>query len=136
MEAAVHNMQQLKLCNNSIHEYLLTQKGTFVSFGSEFRPPEVLHPLLCHHPHWPVLQSMLNRGSKWPILPISTPDRLAKNKELIHRGNHKSALKYSGELRLTLKKEIAQGWIIPLPLSYISSLRNGELAPVGMDDKQ
>ncbi len=129
-------MQQLKLCNNSIHEYLLTQKGTFVSFGSEFRPPGVLHPLLCHHPNWPVLQSMLHRGSKWPTLPISTPDRLAKNKELIHRGNHKSALKYSGELRLTLEKEIAQGWIIPLPLSYISSLRNGELAPVGMDDKQ
>jgi len=79
---------------------------------------------------------MLNSGSKWPILPISTPDRLAKNKELIRRGNHKSALKYSEELRLTLEKEIAQGWIIPLPLSYISSLRNGELAPVGMDDKQ
>jgi hypothetical protein len=26
--------------------------------------------------------------------------------------------------------------MIPLPLTYISSLRNGELPPVGMDDKQ
>jgi hypothetical protein len=50
MDAAVHNMQQSKLCNNSIHEYLLIQKGTFVSFGSEFRPPEVLHPLFMPPP--------------------------------------------------------------------------------------
>jgi hypothetical protein len=26
--------------------------------------------------------------------------------------------------------------MVPLPLDYISSLKNGELAPVGMDDKQ
>lgn len=59
-----------------------------------------------------------------------------KNKEMIGRGNHKSALKYTEELELSLKEEIKQGWIIPLPLSYISQLRHGELAPIGMGNKQ
>jgi hypothetical protein len=31
---------------------------------------------------------------------------------------------------------VEQGWIFPLPLTYISTLDHGELAPVGMDDKQ
>jgi hypothetical protein len=55
---------------------------------------------------------------------------------LIERGNHKSAIKYAAELQKTLEKEVSQGWMIPLPLNYISSLQHGELAPVGMDDKQ
>jgi ABC-type Fe3+-citrate transport system substrate-binding protein len=54
---------------------------------------------------------------------------------LISRGNHKSAIKYTEELYKT-EKEVAQGRVVPLPLDYISSLKNGELAPVGMDDKQ
>jgi len=129
-------MRQIQRCNNSIHKFLLTQKGTFISFGSEFRNPEILHPLLCHHPNWPKLRKILEEGSNWPLLPINKNDRPAKNKELIERGNHKSALKYNSELKEVLKKEVKQGWMIPLPLTYISSLRNGELAPVGMDDKQ
>jgi hypothetical protein len=67
---------------------------------------------------------------------ISNQDRRTKNKELIDRGNHKSALKYSDELQTTLEKEVEQGWMFPLPLTYISDLDHGELAPVGMDDKQ
>ena len=63
-------------------------------------------------------------------------DRLLKNQELILRGNHKSALKYTAELQKSLEKEIKQGWFIPFPLSYISELQNGELATIGMDDKQ
>jgi len=105
-------------------------------FGSEFRNPDTLHPLLCHHPNWPKLHKILEEGSNWPLLPISKSDRQAKNKELSERGNHMSALKYNSELKEILEKEVKQGWMIPLPLTYISSLRNGELAPVGMDDKQ
>jgi hypothetical protein len=54
----------------------------------------------------------------------------------VERGNHKSALKYLSELSITLKKEIQQGWMFPFPLSNVSCLDHGELAPIGMDDKQ
>jgi len=135
-EAAFHNMKEIQKCNNSIHEYIVTQKGTFLYFGSEFRHPDVLHPLCCHHPNWSKLKKILEEGSNWPLDQITTSDRLAKNEELIARGNHKSAKKYVSDLASTLEKEVQQGWMIPLPLDYVSHLRNGELAPVGMDDKQ
>jgi hypothetical protein len=51
-------------------------------------------------------------------------------------GNHKSAQKYDAELGVTLEKEVQQGWMFPIPLDYTSKLKHGELAPVGMDDKQ
>jgi hypothetical protein len=39
-------------------------------------------------------------------------------------------------LQKNLEKEVQQGWVVPLPLSYISCLRHVELASIGMDDKQ
>jgi len=68
--------------------------------------------------------------------PLSEEDRLAKNNEFILRGNHKSAKIYEEELLKTIIQEVKWGWMLPLPLSYISNLRHGELAPVGMDDAQ
>jgi len=135
-EAAQHNMSVLQACNNNLHQYLLTQRGSFIDFGSEFRHPEVLHLLLCHHPTWPRLRKILEEGSSWPLTPISHYERIQKNEELILRGNHKSALKYHADLGKTLINEVSQGWMFPLPLPYISCLNHGELAPVGMDDKQ
>jgi hypothetical protein len=69
------------------------------------------------------------------LLPISNVDRIAKNKEFIARGNHKSAVKYEKELMDIIKSEIKQGWMIPLPTHYINELQHEELAPVGIDDK-
>jgi hypothetical protein len=45
-EAALHNKKLLQAHNNSLHEYLLSQKGTFLYFGSEFRPVEVIDDIL------------------------------------------------------------------------------------------
>jgi hypothetical protein len=66
------------------------------------------------------------------LTPVTKTDRLAKNKELIKRGNHKSALKYTAELHKTLEKEIQEGWVVPLPYNtflaykwWISSYWNG-----------
>jgi hypothetical protein len=40
------------------------------------------------------------------------------------------------ELHRTILQEIGQGWMFALPLSYFSTLKHGELAPVGIDDTQ
>jgi hypothetical protein len=115
--AALHNQTIRKAHNNSIHEYSLSQKGTFISFGSEFCPVKILDKLFCHHPNWLKLKKISTEGSNWPLSPITKKDRLLKNQELIVRGNHKSAFKYTEELQKSLEKEIKQGWIIPFSLS-------------------
>ncbi len=71
----------------------------------------------------------------WPLEPISDQDRIAKNIEFIARGNHKSAIKYEDKYVKIVKTEIRQGWMFPIPLHYINVLKQGELAPVGIDDK-
>ena len=91
-EAAQYNMSLVQAHNSSIHEYLWSQKDTYIYFGSEFRVLMVLENLLGHHPNWRKVKQILLNGSDWPLTPISESDRLAENRELIERGNHKSAL--------------------------------------------
>jgi hypothetical protein len=135
-EAATHNMKLLQKYDNDLQRYLMDNHETFIGFGSEFRRTSILEPLLLHHPNWRKFKTLLEKGSDWEMDKISETDRLAKNKEFATRGNHKSAITYDVELQKTIQKELKQGWMFPLPLSYISTLKHGELAPVGMDDKQ
>jgi hypothetical protein len=135
-EAAEYNMNLLQRHNNDLQSYIIYNKGTYISFGSEFRSPELLEPLLLHHPNWRRFRDLLTQGSSWPLSDLSEEDRLAKNKEFIARGNHKSAITYESKLHKTILQEISQGWMFPLQLTYISTLKHGELAPVGIDDTQ
>jgi hypothetical protein len=57
----------------------------------------------------PKLKKILEEGLNWPLSPITKEDRVAKKQELVSRGNHKSAVKYTEELQKTLEKEVAQG---------------------------
>jgi hypothetical protein len=107
-----------------------------MSYGSEFRPYHILEPLLIHHHIWPSLSKQLQEGSKWRLLNLSDEDRTVKNREFISRGNHQSAKKHHQALKSIISKEVLQGWMIPLPLSYITQIPNSEIAPVGIDDKQ
>jgi len=85
--------------------------------------------------NWHLISNSLSKGSVWPLLPINNDERVAKKIEFIARGNHKSAIKYNDEYLKIVKAEISQGWMFPIPLHYINSLKHGELASVGIDDK-
>jgi hypothetical protein len=90
--SAVHNMNELRKHGNDLHTYIISNKHSFMGYGSEFRPQYFLEELLLHHRSWPSLLSQLTKGSSWPLSPISEKDRKAKNLEFIARGNHKSAV--------------------------------------------
>jgi len=87
--AVLHNQAILQAHNNSIHEYLSSQKGSRISFGSEFHAVEILGNILCHHPNWPNLKKILEVGSDWSLSPIVRKERLLRNQEFILRGNTK-----------------------------------------------
>jgi hypothetical protein len=129
-------MKLLQLHNNSIQNYILQNNETFTSFGSEFRSPDLLEPLLMHHPNWHRFRLLLLEGSHWALAPLPNENRLEKNNEFIKRGNHKSAIKYETELQKIITQEVSQGWMLPLPLHYINKLAHGEIAPVGIEDSQ
>jgi hypothetical protein len=135
-KASTHNMIILQQYNNNIHQYISANKNSIMSYGSEFRRIHILEPLLMHHRSWPSLSNQLQQGSKWPLLAVSETDRKMKNIEFIKRGNHKSAVKYHSVLRDIIQKEVHQGWMVPIPISFINDLPNSEIAPVGIDDKQ
>ena len=84
-EAALHNMRLrlLESYNNDIHQYLQRNVGAFINFGSEFRDPVKLEPLLMHHPNWLRFRSLLVKGSNWELKPISRQVCIAKNTEFI-----------------------------------------------------
>ena len=135
MVAALHNMEVLRGCDDSIQELIQKNKKSFIGPGSEFRSVHLLETLFMHHHNWCKIYNSLSRGSIWPLLPLSDENRIAKNKEFITRGNHKSAIKYEDEFVKIVRSEISQGWMFPLPMNYINVLKHGELAPVGIDDK-
>jgi hypothetical protein len=70
----------------------------------------------------------------WPLHDLSNADKVAKNQEFMQRGNHKSALTHEDVFLTTITKEIQQGWMAPLPLTYINDLLHGELAHIGIDN--
>jgi hypothetical protein len=133
--AAAHNREILQSYNNNISALLEDHGNSILRQGSEFRPVFILEPLLLHHFRWPKLKQLLTKGSNWPLRPIDDNTRKQKNLEFISRGNHKSAIKHEDILSEILLKEIAQGWMIPLPLSYIHSIDHAELAPVGIAEQ-
>ncbi len=135
-EVATHNMSLLQRHKNSIQTYIKQNSNTFTSFGSEFCHPDLLEPLLLHHPNWRRFRDLLSKGSNWALDPIVNEDRLAKNSEFRIQGNHKSAKTYDSELCKIISQEISQGWMLPLPISYLVSLSHEELAPVGIEDSQ
>ena len=131
-EAALSNQALLEQHGGSIAMLIQAYPGSCLDYGSEFRPIEALKPLLHMHPRWAKLARLLSHGSCWPVSRLDEEVRQAKNSELLLRGNHKSASTHREFLSTSLAKEVNQGWMIPLPKSYLPKLKHAEIAPIGV----
>jgi hypothetical protein len=131
-EAAYHNSLVMRHHHNNMEDVIKHHTHSIISYGSEFRQPALLAKLLMHHPRWYQMRNILEKGSQWPLRSITDEDRVKKNSELIKRGNHKSAEKHNEQLQTILIKEVTQGWMVPIPTSYLKHLHNAEVAPVGI----
>ncbi|KAI2497777.1 hypothetical protein MHU86_16719 [Fragilaria crotonensis] len=99
--------------------------------GIEFRPTELLAPLLSAHPLWPRFQERISKG-RVPLREISDSDRLADVRANLARGNHKSARGHEAKLISMLKDEASRGWQLPLPREAALEIKGCEVAPLGM----
>ncbi|MGL4350294.1 MAG: hypothetical protein ACRCT2_06995, partial [Plesiomonas shigelloides] len=106
--------------------------GTPLAFGSEFKPPIFLQPLLRHHPFWNKINTALTTGVQTPLSPQSDATRRSCLPLAITRGNHKSAKDLPDVLRTLLGEEVQQGFALPLPVAAAFHLPNCWLAPLGI----
>ena len=131
-EAAQHNLQLLR--EHKFNLVAITQQApkSVLTYGSEFKPSHLLHPLLHNHPRWESLRTLLDRGAQFPLETISESERQNDLMSRLDGGNHQSASRDSGFLADALKKDIAKGWLLPLPAVAASECPHMELAPLGV----
>jgi hypothetical protein len=70
-EAAEKNFMVLKIHQFSLKKAIEAQAGSPAEYGSEFRKPEILKPLLGNHCLWPCMKNILLHGSQWLLTPIT-----------------------------------------------------------------
>ena len=71
---AEHNWKILANYKN-LGEAITAKNSSPLQYGSEFKHTSDLSPLLCHHPLWPRLKSILERGVFFPLAPINDQER-------------------------------------------------------------
>ena len=104
--------------------------------GSEFRPPQVLEPLLSRHPLWPTVSEMLAEGLVLPLMYISSEDRQADLDIHRQRGNHKSAVENAATLKRLLLDDVIHGYSLPLSIDSLAHIKNASLAPLGCHEQK
>ncbi len=131
--AAAYNTDLLRLVDYSIPDLLESQRGTTVSFGSEFRPVNQLRGLLSKHPGFGELEQVLTYGMDYRYLEeLSDDERLDEMLANLQRGNHKSAQDESAQVAKLLKKDVDHGfaWIIPKEL--VPLIPKSMVQPLGL----
>lgn len=66
-EAKSHNAKILRSFDFNISRAIKAQPNTLLSFGSEFRQPDELEPLLAKHPLWADFKQTLLHGASFPL---------------------------------------------------------------------
>ena len=133
-EAAAYNLAHLRQHNFDLLESVVNTPTTkhVLCYGSEFKSTAALEQLLQRHPRWQAMKDKLENGASFPAEEISEQERVNDLVERLQRGNHKSAERNADFLASALKKEIAKGWLLPLPASEALSIPSVELAPMGV----
>ena len=131
-QAADHNWAMLQQHQLQLGPALATQSGTPLAFGSEFRQPTLLDPLFHYHPLWPRARTSLLHGVEFPLTNLPNEQRKTELSLALRRGNHQSVKQHQAAVQTLLKREVSNGWQLPLPRHLIASLPGVTVAPLGL----
>jgi len=111
-EAVDYNARVLDLNNFDLKQVIIQQHPSQISFGSEFRSPELVRELLQDHPFWSRLEELLSHGAKFPLTltEISEDDRRLDLQFHQDRGNHKSASTHHEILEQLITEDVERGF--------------------------
>jgi hypothetical protein len=130
-QAADYNAAVLEKFDFDLDKVIRHQHPSQISYGSEFRPPEVLETILAEHPLWPRFKAILSDGAHFPLHPMSDEDRSRDLSFHQDRGNHKSLLKYGEYIDPIITEDIERGFALPLPPDILPRLGITSIAPLG-----
>ena len=129
-DAAMHNMHVI-ISAGSLEAAIQQQTNSTVSYGSEFRPTQLLAPLMHRHPLWKRTETCISQGSQFPLHPIEEQLRQEDLDAAISYGNHKSTTDSTAFIT-NMESEIKKGWALPLPPPFARELPGAEVAPHGI----
>ena len=103
-----------------------------MSLGSEFKPAEILEPLMRRLPSWPTLKNSLKFGATCPIRQLDADTLSQDLAEGLKQGNNKSAKDESEWVGKQFQNEVKRGWTLALPIRAASKFKGGIYAPLGV----
>jgi hypothetical protein len=125
------NASILEKYNYDLNSIITSSHPSPISCSSEFKPSSDLQEILQHHPNWPHLEIILDKGATFPLRPISQQDRITDLNFHLERGNHKSTLKFKKMLDPIISEDVNRGFSLPFPLDVLFKILNASLAPLG-----
>jgi hypothetical protein len=131
-EAAVKNFLVFKRYGFDLGTAIEAQKRSPISYGSEFKKPEVLKKIFGNHPLWERMERLLSEGSRWPLKAISKKDRIADLQEALKFGNHKGTTSKPELLRELIIADVTHGYGLDIPLHKIERIPGACLAPMNI----
>ena len=131
-EAALKNFLVLKKYNFDLGAALKAQIKSPLGYGSEFKPPSVLEPLLRRHPNWAHLKKLLAEGSHWELEDLDEEKRLSDLRDALDFRNHKGAENDPDKLKKLVSKDVKHGYALPLPLDRIQTIPHVYIAPMNV----
>jgi hypothetical protein len=130
--AAQHNWSTFASFDRSLEKVIASDPNSIMAYGSEFKPPEILAPLLVSHPLWPHFKRILEHGSDPPRERLDETSRQLALEAALLRGNHKSAKNDEKGLAALLLDDVTRGYSLPLPLDQVRNIPGLSLQPMGV----
>ena len=132
-EAANQNFKTLKSTNFDLDGILRANPNSPTAYGSEFRPPHILTPLLASHPAWPKIARLLSNGTEYSLSPVDPAQAKEDANHAIAYGNHKSASNQASQkLSNLMAPDVQFGWLLPLLPEHVPDIPNAVVAPMGV----
>jgi len=128
-----NNEEVLRRNDHDFQKVMEELKGTTAYYGSEFRDPNVLEPILGKHPAFGYLSDLFRTGMPYHFTAeLTEEERKGEMEEQIQRGNHKSASTDPDKVSALLAKDVKHGFSMPVRVEALKELKGAMVQPCGL----
>jgi len=133
--AVRHKSEVLRRHGYDLTRLVAAHPNTKISYGSEFRHPSILHPILKSHQHWNYIKSSLLSGVKTKFKKLKNKEQLKDLREALAHSNHKSTKDRAEDLKKLVKKDVEFGYQLPITKEAALKIPHAYIAPYGIVDQ-